>query len=90
MDWEVLFWGELWLTADVLLGLAIGDAILRWGVADRLMRGMMPWLSRHGIGPVLGLSLTLSLGSAKAGAARLRQGYSPRLVSSCPRLSVPS
>ena len=71
MDWEVLFWGELWLTADVLLGLAIGDAILRWGAADRLMRGMMPWLSWHGIGPVLGLSLTLSLGSAKAGAALL-------------------
>ncbi len=71
MDLGALLEGELWLTADILLGLLIGDLILRWGLADRLMRGMMPWLRRHGIGPVLGLSLTLSLGSAKAGAALL-------------------
>ena len=71
MDWKALLWGELWLTVDILLGLLIGDLILRWGLADRLMRGMMPWLRRIGIGPVLGLSLTLSLGSAKTGAALL-------------------
>lgn len=71
MDLDALLRGELWLTFDILLGLLIGDLILRWGLADRLMRRMMPWLRRHGIGPVLGLSLTLSLGSAKTGAALL-------------------
>ncbi len=69
--WRGLLRGELWLTFDVLLGLLIGDLILRWGLADRLMRRAMPWLQRHGIGPVVGLALTLSLGSSKAGAALL-------------------
>ncbi|MBR1672928.1 MAG: hypothetical protein IJ702_08370, partial [Fretibacterium sp.] len=63
--------GELWLTFDILLGLAIGDLILRLGLTDRLMRRMMPFLRRRGIGPVLGTALTLSLGSSKAGAALL-------------------
>ncbi len=71
MDWRALLVGELWLTLDILLGLLIGDVVLRLGLADRLMRRMMPWLRRHGIGLVLGLSLTLSLGSAKTGAALL-------------------
>ncbi len=69
--WQGLLRGELWLTIDVLLGLVIGDLILRLGLADRLMRRAMPWLQRHGIGPVVGLALTLSLGSSKAGAALL-------------------
>lgn len=76
MEWKVLLRGELWLTFDILLGLLIGDVVLRWGLADRLMRGMMPWLRRHGIGPLVGLALTLSLGSAKAGAAVLASALS--------------
>ena len=76
MEWKVLLRGELWLTFDILLGLLIGDLVLRWGLADRLMRGMMPWLRRHGIGPLVGLALTLSLGSAKAGAAVLASALS--------------
>ncbi|MCR4818307.1 MAG: hypothetical protein K5841_05060, partial [Fretibacterium sp.] len=69
--WQGLLRGELWLTFDVLLGLVIGDLILRLGLADRLMHRALPWLQRHGIGPVVGLALTLSLGSSKAGAALL-------------------
>ena len=76
MELKVLLRGELWLTFDILLGLLIGDLVLRWGLADRLMRRMMPWLRRHGIGPLVGLALTLSLGSAKAGAAVLASALS--------------
>ena len=76
MEWKVLLRGELWLTFDILLGLLIGDLVLRWGLAERLMRRMMPWLRRHGIGPLVGLALTLSLGSAKAGAAVLASALS--------------
>ena len=35
------------------------------------MARLTPWLRRHGIGPVVGLSLTVSLGSSRAGAAIL-------------------
>ncbi|MCR5347755.1 MAG: hypothetical protein K6E38_08250 [Fretibacterium sp.] len=63
--------GELWLTFDVLLGLAAGDLILRLGLADRLMRRALPWLQRRGIGSVVGMALALSLGSSRAGAALL-------------------
>lgn len=76
MELKVLLRGELWLTFDILLGLLIGDLVLRWGLAERLMRKMMPWLRRHGIGPLVGLALTLSLGSAKAGAAVLASALS--------------
>ena len=76
MELKALLRGELWLTFDILLGLLIGDVVLRWGLADRLMRRMMPWLRRHGIGPLVGLALTLSLGSAKAGAAVLASALS--------------
>ena len=76
MELKARLRGELWLTFDILLGLLIGDLVLRWGLADRLMRRMMPWLRRHGIGPLVGLALTLSLGSAKAGAAVLASALS--------------
>ena len=76
MELEALRRGGVWLTFDILLGLLIGDLVLRWGLADRLMRRMMPWLRRHGIGPLVGLALTLSLGSAKAGAAVLASALS--------------
>ena len=69
MDWKGLLLGELWLTFDILFGLFLGFAILKSGIADRLMKGLIPHLRRAGIGPVLGMALTVSLGSAKAGAA---------------------
>ena len=58
----------------------MGELILRWGVADRLMRRMMPWLQRHGIGPVVGLALALSFASSKAGAALLASALEERRV----------
>ena len=69
MDWRGLVAGELRLTFDILFGLLIGFAVLRSGLADRLMRRLVPHLRKAGIGSELGMALTLSLGSAKAGAA---------------------
>jgi len=69
MDWANLLKGELRLTADILLGFAIGMAVIRSGLADRLMRRALPLLKKAGIGASLGMALTVSLGSAKAGAA---------------------
>lgn len=69
MDWRGLLAGELRLTFDILLGLAVGAAVLKTGLADMLMKRLLPLLRRAGIGPVLGMALTISLGSAKAGAA---------------------
>ena len=42
---------------------------MRTGLADKLMKHLMPYLRKAGIGSVLGMALTVSLGSAKAGAA---------------------
>lgn len=69
MDLNGLLMGELRLTADILVGLAVGAVILRSGLADKLMTRLLPFLLRFGIGSVLGTALTISLGSAKAGAA---------------------
>ena len=69
MDWRGLVAGELRLTFDILFGLLIGFAVLRSGLGDRLMRRLVPHLRKAGIGSELGMALTLSLGSAKAGAA---------------------
>ncbi|MDD4159665.1 MAG: hypothetical protein PHO18_01835 [Synergistaceae bacterium] len=69
MDWRGLIAGELRLTFDILFGLMIGFAILKSGFADKLMRRLVPRMQKAGIGAVLGMALTLSMGSAKAGAA---------------------
>ncbi|MBR1604309.1 MAG: hypothetical protein IJ667_12845 [Synergistaceae bacterium] len=71
MNFQGLLRGELWLTIDILIGLLLGDLILRFKLADKLMHRLMPFLKRHGLGSIMGLALTLSLGSSKAGAALL-------------------
>ena len=77
MDWSGLLRGELRLTFDILAGLAVGMLVLRSGLADKLMKRLLPLLRRAGIGPVLGMALTISLGSAKAGAAFIASALSP-------------
>lgn len=72
--------GELWLTFDILFGLILGDAILRWGLADKLMRRLTPFLKRHGLGSIMGFALTLSLGSSKAGAALLASALEDKKI----------
>ncbi len=71
INWQALLRGELLMTFNIVLGLVIGDVIMRYGFADRVMSRFLPALNRLGIGPVLAASLTVSVGSSKAGAALL-------------------
>lgn len=71
LNWQALLRGELQMTFSILFGLLIGDLILRFGMAEKLLKRLLPVLRRVGVGPVLGLALTVSVGSSKAGAALL-------------------
>jgi len=75
VDWGALLRGELLLTANVALGLALGEAILHFQVADRLFRRMLPRLARWGLSPDLGAALAVSLGSSRAGAAMIAAAF---------------
>ena len=44
MDWSGLLRGELRLTFDILAGLAVGMLVLRSGLADKLMKRLLPLL----------------------------------------------
>ena len=72
--------GELWLTVDILVGLAAGEIILYFGFAERFTRRLAPFLWRNGIVGELGLALALSLGSSKAGAALLAASLSDEKI----------
>lgn len=61
--------GEFWLTIDILIGIAVGEIIIRLKLADKLLKKIMPFLQRHKIPSVSGLALAVSAGSPKAGAA---------------------
>ena len=69
MNWERLLCGEFSLTIDILIGFAVGVLVIHTGLADRLLRRLLPRLKRFGIGATLGAALTVSVGSSKAGAA---------------------
>ena len=81
IDWFSLLKDELRLTFDILFGLAIGVAVIRSGLADKLMKRLLPYLGKAGVGPVLGMALTVSLGSAKAGAALLASAFDEGRIS---------
>lgn len=69
MNWHRLLTGEINLTLDLLLGIAIGALIIRTGLADKVMRRALPWLGKWGIGASIGAGLAVGIGSSKAGAA---------------------
>ena len=71
VDWAALLKGESSMTLNIVFGLLLGDGIVRLGLAERLLRGLLPVLKKIGIGPILSVALTLSIGSSKAGAALL-------------------
>lgn len=71
MEWRGLLEGEIRLTLSIALGLLLGMAIIRTELADRLMKRLLPYLGKVGIGPILGMAMTVSFGSAKTGAALL-------------------
>ena len=60
---------ELKLTIDIILGLLLGEVIIRFRVADTLLKHILPFLVRHNIPKVTGLALGASLGSSRTGAA---------------------
>ncbi|MBQ7592722.1 MAG: hypothetical protein IJU48_00035 [Synergistaceae bacterium] len=66
---EKLLTGELNLTIDILIGLLIGEIIIKLKLPDKILKIFMPFLKRHNIPPVSGLALAVSAGSSKAGAA---------------------
>ena len=68
--------GELKLTIDILLGLLLGEIIVRFRVADTLLKRLLPFLVRHNIPKVTGLALGASLGSSRAGAAIISSSFS--------------
>lgn len=72
--------GELNLTASILLGLILGEVIIRFRLADKLLRRLMPILERSHIPPETGLALAASAGSSKAGAAILSTALSQNLI----------
>ena len=61
--------GELKLTIDIILGLLLGEVIIRFRVADILLKHVLPFLVRHNIPKVTGFALGASLGSSRTGAA---------------------
>ena len=61
--------GEVKLTIDIILGLMLGEMIIRFRVADTLLKRFMPFLERHNIPKITGLALGASLGSSRTGAA---------------------
>ena len=81
MDWTALLKGEIELTISIAAGFMLGTLILRTGLADKLMKHLMPYLKKAGIGSVLGMALTVSLGSAKAGAALIAAAYDDGRIS---------
>ena len=61
--------GELALTLEILIGLILGEAIIRFKIPELLLKKLMPLLHKLRINPTTGLALAASAGSPKAGAA---------------------
>lgn len=59
--------GEIYLTVDIILGMIFAELVMRFRVAEVLMKHVIP----KNIPPVTGLAVALSAGSSKAGAAVL-------------------
>lgn len=72
---------EVKLTIDIIAGLILGEVIVRLGVAEKLLRGLMPFLARHNIPSVSVLALGASFGSSRAGAALIASAVNNRAIS---------
>ncbi|MGI6075690.1 MAG: hypothetical protein ACOYD9_04905 [Pyramidobacter sp.] len=81
VNWSQLLRGGATLTVDIFIGFVVGAAIISTGLADRLMRRVLPRLRRWGIGATLGSALAVSVGSAKAGAAIIASALDSRRIS---------
>lgn len=61
--------GELILTLEILIGLLLGEVIIRFKIPELLLKKLLPLLRRLRINPTTGLALAASAASPKAGAA---------------------
>lgn len=61
--------GELILTLEILLGLLLGEAIIRFRIPELLLKKLLPLLQKLRINPTTGLALAASAATPKAGAA---------------------
>ena len=57
--------GEIYLTVDIILGMIFAELVMKFRIADILMRHVIP----KDIPSVTGLAVAVSAGSSKAGAA---------------------
>lgn len=64
--------GEIYLTAEIIIGLLIAEVILRLRLPDVIMKKFVP----KNIPPVTALAVALSAGSSKAGAAVISSSLS--------------
>ena len=64
--------GEIYLTAEIIIGLLIAEIILRLRLPDVIMKKFVP----KNIPPVTALAVALSAGSSKAGAAVISSSLS--------------
>lgn len=69
--------GELNLTLDIILGLAVGEIIIRLGLADLILKK----ISRLKIPPVTALAVALSAGSSKTGAGVIASALEKKQIS---------
>lgn len=76
-----LFKNEIKLTLDLILGLIIGEIIIRLKISDMLMKKFMPFLKRHNIPQVTCIALAASAGSSKTGAAIIASSLEKKQIS---------
>jgi hypothetical protein len=81
LNWVELLRGEALMTANILIGVFVGDVIFRLRLAERVVEKFLPALRRLGIGPILGTALAVGVGSSKVAAALLARGVEDGSIS---------
>ena len=73
--------GEVSMTVGIVLGLLVGELVLRLRVVEALIKKILPFMKTIGLGPLLGAALAVSIGSSKAAAALLARGMEEKKIS---------
>jgi hypothetical protein len=73
--------GELFLTVNIIAGLAIGELILSSGVVETVFAPLIPRLERWGIHGNIAAAMLIALGSSRSGAAIISASYSDGEIS---------
>ncbi len=81
MNWPGLWRGEALLTASLCFSALLGQAMVRFGLAQRILRPLKGLLERRGLAPELGLAMAVSVGSPKAASAMIAASYRDGVLS---------